>query len=219
VRERLIDLLVARGEMELALEEYVALGESCYRLARMDSALDMYDQALVLADQTEAPAEWQVRILHRVADLQMQRVQWKEAARTYGQILALCPEDEQAKFRLIELQYRLGQESLALKDLDDLIVQRGKSGDLGALIRMLKELVASNPQDISIRSRLSRIYIELDMISEAVAELDSLAELQLEAGRKKEAIETVRTIVALEPAQKEGYTRLLSQLEKSVGRS
>jgi len=218
VRERLIDLLVARGEIELALMEYVALGESCYRLARVDSALQRYEQALVLADRAEVPAEWRARILHRVADLQMQRVHWKEAAQTYGEILALSPEDEQARFRLIELRYGLGQERLALKELDATIVQCGKSGEYGALIRMLKELVASNPQDISIRSRLSRIYLELGMIAEAVAELDSLAELQLEAGRKKEAIDTLRTIIALEPAQKEGYTQLLSELEKSMGR-
>lgn len=218
VREKLIDLLVARGEIDLALEEYAALGESCYRLARLDSALQMYEQALVLADKAEAPAEWQVRILHRVADLQMQRVHWKESAQTYEQILALSPQDEQAIFRLIELRHRLGQEKLALKELDALIVRCGKSGELGALIRILKELVASNPQDISIRSRLSRIYIELGMIAEAVAELDTLGELQLEAGRKREAMETLRTIIALEPAQKEGYTQLLSELEESVGR-
>ena len=218
VREKLIDLLVAHGGIELALEEYVALGESCYRLARVDSALQRYEQALALTDQAEVPAEWQVRILHRVADLQMQRVHWKESAQTYEQILELSPEDEQAMFRLIELRYRLGQERLALKELDALIVQCGKSKEFGALIRMLKELVASNPQDISIRSRLSRIHIELGMISEAVAELDTLGELQLEAGRKKEAIETLRTIIALEPAQKESYTQLLSELERSVGR-
>ncbi len=217
VREKLIDLLVGHGEIELALEEYMALGESYYRLARVDSALKRYDQALLLADQSEVPTEWQVRILHRVADLQMQRVHWKDAADTYEQILALSPEDEEARFRLVELRYRLGQERLALEEVDALIVHCGKRKEPQALVRMLRELVASNPADISIRSRLSRIYIEMEMIAEAVTELDTLGELQLEAGRKKEAIETLQTIIALEPDQKESYTRLLSELERTAG--
>jgi tetratricopeptide (TPR) repeat protein len=219
VREKLIQLLIAQGDMELAMEEYVALGDSYYRLARVDAALKTFERGLVLAKQAEGPQNWQTRILRRVADLQTQRVHWKEAARTYEQILALSPEDEQARLRLVELHYKLGQEKLALGDVDALIVQSGQRQDFQGLIRVLKDLVESNPQDISIRSRLSRIYLDLGMTAEAVAELDTLGELQLEAGRRKEAMETLRAIIALEPHEKDGYTRLLRELEKGAGKS
>jgi tetratricopeptide (TPR) repeat protein len=212
VREKLIDLLIEHNETDLALEECIALGESYYRLARVDAALERYEQALKLARREKASPEWQARILHRVADLQTQRVQWKEALATYEQIIGLSPGDEQAKFRMVELRNKLGQHEQALADADELIVQYGKSGDFDKIISMLRELVASNPQDIPMRSRLSRIYMELGMKAEAIAELDTLGELQLEAGRRQEAMETLRTIIALEPEDKAGYTQLLSEL-------
>jgi tetratricopeptide (TPR) repeat protein len=215
IRERLIDLLVAHDELESALNEYVALGENYYRLARVDAALQKYEAALDLAKQTGAPADWEVVILHRVADLHMQRVQWKEAAAVYERILKVSPDDEKARFHLIELHYALGQEDRALRDVDALITRYGEQNEFSKIATLLKELVASNPQDISIRSRLSRFYAEVGMKKEAIAELDTLGELQLEAGRRRDAMETLRTIIALEPDQKEGYTQLLQELEDS----
>ncbi len=212
VREKLIDLLIEHDETDLALEECIALGESYYRLARVDAALERYEQALKLARREKASPEWQARILHRVADLQTQRVHWKEALKTYEQIIALSPGDEQARFRTVELRYKLGQHAQALADVDELIVHYGKKRDFDKIIRTLRELVASNPQDIPMRSRLSRIYMELGMKAEAIAELDTLGELQLEAGRRQEAMETLRTIIGLEPDDKAGYTQLLSEL-------
>ncbi len=212
VREKLIDLLIEHDETDLALEECIALGESYYRLARVDAALERYGQALELARREGASPDWQVRILHRVADLQMQRVHWKEALKTYEQIVGLAPGDEQAGFRMVELRYKMGQHAQALADVDELIVHHGKNRDFDKIIRTLRELVASNPQDIPMRSRLSRIYMELGMKGEAIAELDTLGELQLEAGRRQEAMETLRTIITLEPDDKAGYTQLLSEL-------
>ncbi len=212
IRERLLDLLVAHDELDLALDEYVALGESYYRLARVDVAVEEFEQALKLADRTKASTAWRVGVLHRVADLHMQRVRWKEATAAYERILRLAPDDEQAGFRLIELRYRLGQETLALRDLDALIVLYGKRQELRGIVSVLKELVASYPQEVSLRSRLSRIYVELGMKKEAIAELDTLGELQLEAGRRREAMETLRTIISLGPEQQEGYTQLLREL-------
>jgi tetratricopeptide (TPR) repeat protein len=215
IREKLIDLLIDHDETDLALEECVALGESYYRLARVDAALERYEQALELARREGASPGWEVRILHRAADLQMQRVHWKEALATYEQIVELAPGDEQARFRLVELRYKLGQHAQALADVDELIVHHGKKREFDKIIRTLKELVASNPQDIPVRSRLSRIYIELGMREEAIAELDTLGELQLEAGRRREAMETLRTIISLEPDDKAGYTQLLKELDGS----
>jgi tetratricopeptide (TPR) repeat protein len=219
VGEKLIELLIGQGEIDQALDEYLALAETCYGLARVDSALSKYEEALAMAEKTKTPEAWRVRILHRVADLQMQRVHWNEAEKIYAKILAISPDDEQAAYRMVELRYRLGHESQALRDLDDLIVRCGRRNDFQGLIKMLRELAASNPQDLSIRSRLSRIYIGLEMKTEAIAELDVIGELQLEAGRKEEAVRTLRTIIDLEPDEKDSYTQLLEELDQGAGAS
>lgn len=217
IREKFIDLLTDHGQVDLALEEYLALGESYYRLARVDEALAKYEEALSLVSRSAAPNEWQIRILHRMADLDVQRVQWKRAAATYEKIKALSPDDEEANLSLVELRYKLGQEDVAMSELDRLIVRYGKEERLQGLIGTLRDLVDSRPQDIPLRSRLSRIYIEVGMKEEGIAELDTLGELQLEAGRKRDALETLRTIVSLEPEEKEGYMQLLSELSESLG--
>jgi tetratricopeptide (TPR) repeat protein len=218
IREKLIDLLIKHDEIDLALDEYMSLGESYYRLARVDTALEKYEEALGLLPRTANASDWEVRILHSVADLHMQRVHWKRALAIYEKITQLSPSDEQARVRLLELQWKLGNEEIALKELDALIVHFGKQRDFQKITNTLQELVAANPQDISLRSRLSRIYIELGRTREAIVELDTLGELQLEAGRKGDAMETLQTIISLEPHEKEGYTQLLRELGEETKR-
>lgn len=212
IREQLINLLVDHNEIEVALEQYMALGEGYYRLARVDEALEKYEEALRLVRRTAIGGDWEVRILHRMADLHMQRVHWKRAVAIYGKIRELSPDDEEARFRLVDLRYKLGQEDIALKDLDSLIVHHGKEKEFQEIVKMLEELVDSNPQDIPLRSRLGRMYIEAGMKEEAIAALDALGELQLEAGLRSDAMDTLRTIISLKPKEKEGYTQLLREL-------
>ena len=212
MRERLIDLLVDHDQIDLALEQYLALGGGYYRLARVDEALQKYEEALLLVHRTATTRDWEVRILHRVADLHMQRIHWKRAVTIYEKIKRLSPDDEEARLRLIDLRYKLGQGDIALRELDSLIVYYGK--EFQKTIKALRELVDSKPQDIPLRSRLGRICIEAGMKEAAIAELDTLGELQLEAGRRRDAMDTLRTIISLKPREKEGYTQLLRELSE-----
>jgi len=212
IRERLINLLIDHDEIDLALEECLALSEAYYRLARVDEALEKYEEALLLVPRTAVATDWEVRILHRVADLHVQRIRWKRAVAIYEKIRELSPGDEEARLRLVDLRYRLGQEDIALTELDSLIVHYGKEREFQKITKTLRELVDSRPQDIPLRSRLSRIYVEAGMQQEAIAELDTLGELQLEAGLKRDTINTLRTIISLKPKHKEGYTQLLQEL-------
>jgi hypothetical protein len=50
------------------------------------------------------------------------------------------------------------------------------------------------------------------MKRKAVAELDALGEMQLEAGLRNEAVQTVKQIIALEPANVKAYRRLLDHI-------
>lgn len=211
IREKLIGLLIDQGETDLALEQYLALGESYYRLARVDEALQKYEEARSVVPRATR-TDWEVKILHRMADLHMQRVQWDRAVEIYERIRQLSPDDDEACLRLVDLGHKLGQQNKALKELDGLIIRWGKEREHDKVVKTLRELVDSNPQDIRLRSRLGMTYVEAGMKEEAIAELDTLGELQLEAGLKQDAMDTLRTIVSLEPPQVEEYTRLLRNL-------
>ena len=60
--------------------------------------------------------------------------------------------------------------------------------------------------------RLAKMYLDLHRRQDAIAELDTVGELQLEMGMPQEAIRTVQAIIRLGPDNVEGYRQLLTQL-------
>ena len=107
-RTKLIDQLVARGQVDDAIREYLELADIYYRLAELDMARKTYTTALRFVQQANADRRWNVHILQRMADIDMQRLDWKQAIRVYEQIRTLRPDDAGVRKNLIELSLRLG---------------------------------------------------------------------------------------------------------------
>ncbi len=68
---------------------------------------------------------------------------------------------------------------------------------------------------MGLRQRLGEAYLSVGMKEEAIAELDALGELQLEAGQEEEARETIQSIISLGPEDIEAYRQLLERLGDS----
>ena len=77
---------------------------------------------------------------------------------------------------------------------------------------LMQELVRLQPQQMPLRARMARAYIDAGMKEEAIHELDALGELQLDAGLRKQAVATVRFIISLGPQNLDSYRQLLAQL-------
>jgi tetratricopeptide (TPR) repeat protein len=88
-RNRLIDQLTARGQVDDAIQEYLELAAIYYRLAELDMARKTYTNALRLVQQGNASRDWNIHILQRMADIDMQRLDWKQALRVFEQIRTL----------------------------------------------------------------------------------------------------------------------------------
>jgi tetratricopeptide (TPR) repeat protein len=212
VRSRLIDLLTSFGEIDQALEQYLALADAYYQLAQVNKALEKYTEAMRLAPRASDEKEWHVRLLRKIADLHMRRVNWREAAEMYQQLVALTPDDERARLNLIDLNYKLGRSKQADKEVVSMVeYYRSRKEDERSLA-MLQEAVRLQPQQMALRARLARAYIDADLREEAITELDALGELQLERGLREQAITTVRFIISLKPKNVEAYQQLLSQI-------
>jgi len=205
--ERLVELLIGLGEIDRALEEYLALAEAYYRLARLGEAIETYGVALKLAPQSGSPQEWKVRLLRRRADLQMQRASWREALVDYEKLRRLAPDDEETWRALVNLYFRLGRRKEALEEIDSFIQERR-----GKAIPILQDMIRERPLDMELRQRLGEAYLSVGMKEEAIAELDALGELQLEAGLEEEARETIQRIISLGPEDIEAYRQLLEKL-------
>jgi tetratricopeptide (TPR) repeat protein len=209
---QLINLLTSMGRNEEALNEYMDFAEVYYNLADRENAHKTYEEALKLAQQTMSDRTWHVRILHRMADIDVQSLDWKQALRAYEQIRSIQPEDEEARAHLIELNFRLGQEARGLGELDNYLGFLESKGHTGKSLKFLEGLVQEEPNRVGLLRRLAERYYKAGRSSEAISLLDNTGEALMQSGDIKGAIQVVEMILALRPANASEYQALLLQL-------
>jgi tetratricopeptide (TPR) repeat protein len=212
IRSRLIDLLISSGEIDEALEQYAALADAYFDLAQPDKALEKCTEALRLVPRSSNEGEWKVHLLRNIAENHMRRAHWREAVAVFHQILTVAPEDERAHLNLIDLYFRLGRADDADRETVAMLEYYHSQGEDARALALLEEAVRLEPQQMPLRARLARAYVDAGKSEEAIRELDALGELQLDAGLRKQAAATVRLIISLHPENIDAYRRLLAQL-------
>ena len=212
VREKLVGLLVQAGMIDRAMEQYIAAADAYYQLAQVDQAIEKLDEALAYVGQSDPTRQWHSNILHRMGDIHMQRLDWRQALRSYRRIKRSDPENTKARSCLVDLYFKLGQREEALKELDELITLYKARRQPQELLSALEETVRARPDEVGLHMRLARIYLDLRRRQDAIKELDAVGELQLEMGMPQEAIRTVQAIIRLGPDNVHGYRQLLAQL-------
>lgn len=212
VRESLIELLEEEERWDEALDQYTDLADTHHQLGNYDVSRDTYALAEKLAARSNAPAAKMVHIKHRVADIDQMRLDMRKAIKAYEEIITLAPEDERAHRMLVDLTYRQGNTVEALRRLDKLLSIYARARLVPKITQLLEELVRLYPEDPGVRSRLAAIYRQLGRKMDAIVQLDALGEIQLQANNHKQAADTIRQIIALNPDNIDDYKRLLSQL-------
>jgi tetratricopeptide (TPR) repeat protein len=127
----LIDQLEAVGQLDEAIQAYLDLAEVHYDLADMNGVRKAFAEALHLAQESGADRSWRVKILYRMADRDLQRLDLRQALRTFEQI-RMGPMTK-SSLKLAELNFRLGQESMALSEVDNYVAYLGSKGQKKAL--------------------------------------------------------------------------------------
>jgi tetratricopeptide (TPR) repeat protein len=215
VRAKLIDLHVSHGQIERALREYLILADSYQQLAQMDKAREIYEEALRLVPRVPEERDWKVRILHKIGDTAMRRVDWKGAVSVYEQIRGLVPGDERAHLTLVDLFYRLEQPRRALEELDDLLRIYREEGRSEHLFTVLRDIVERWPDIIPLRARLAQAHLDAGHTEEALEHLEQLVNLQVDAGKIAHARATIQAIIALHPSDVGEYRTLLEAISEA----
>lgn len=210
-RRQLISLLNSQGRTEEALLQYGELADMYYDLADLETARETYAEGLKVAQQS-GNRQWSVNLLHRLGDIHMQRLAWRDALRVYEQVRQLMPNDEKARIALIDLHYRLNNPRSALAELDAYLKLMVSQRNLATPTVVLEELLNSYPDDPQLIARLARLYQEQGRKTDAIARYDQLADIQLQQGQNDQAKETLRVILALGPDDPTLYRQLLDQL-------
>lgn len=211
-RARLIDLLKQHGQIDRALEHYLAIGDTYYQLAQVDKARDTYQEAIKLTPRGSAEHNWKARFLRLAAEIDMQRFDWQRALAAYKELRGLDPNDERTAIALVDLYYKVGQPINAVGELDNYLKQLVRGGRGAKVVGILEDMVRQRPSDKNLVDRLSRLYLQQKRQIEAIALLDKLGEAQLEANETKAAYATIEKILALNPPNAASYRQLLAQL-------
>ena len=212
---RLIDQLIARGEVDEAINEYLEVADIYYRLAELDMARKTYTTALRVVQQANADRSWNVHILQRMADIDMQRLDWKQAVRVFEQIRTLRPDDVSVRKSLIDLNLRLAQQPQAIAELDNYLSYLNTNGKGEQIIPFLEELSKENDDQLILRRALAEQYKQAGKIEQAISELDAIGGALVEEGKVDEAMNTIQQILLLNPPNAGEYQRLLQQLRTS----
>ena len=211
-RNRLIDQLVARGQIDDAIHEYLELAAIHYRLAELDMARKTFTIALRLVQQGNASRDWNTHILQRMADIDLQRLDWKQALRVYEQIRTLAPDDDAARKQIIELNLRMAQPDKALSELENYINHLESQNKNDLAISFLEDLVKDHEDQPLLKRTLAAQLHHSGRTAEAVGLLDALGEDLVRKGDKPGATEVINQIVLMNPPNADEYRQFLNQL-------
>lgn len=210
-RTELIELLKGQGQFADAITHTAELGRTYYELADIDGARDQYARALELAQKT-GDRVWSIKLLHELGDVDVQRLDWRDALKIYEQIKALSPNDERARIALIDLYFRVDNQRAGVAELDDQLKHLISSRQFSNATILLEELATSYPSQGAIVARLARVYQDQGRKGDAIQRYESLIELQMHSGAKAQARETIQAVLALSPEDPAPFVRLLGQL-------
>ena len=217
VRPKLISLLTSRGQIDEAIEQHVALADAYYHRIQADKALEKYQEALALAPRGSTERLWPIVLRKKIIQLYSQRLDWNRASAIYEEIKQLGGLSEEEQQELVELYYKASKTGRAEAELDEIIGRLRAERRYPEALDLLKGLVEMRANEVGLRKRTARLLLESGQKDQAVAELDSLGESQLEQGQLDEAIATVKQIIALGPQHVSAYLQLLEQLEGQKG--
>jgi len=215
VRSRLIDVYMARKNFDQVLEHYMALADAYYQLAQVDEALEKYNEALALTKESSNSKEWRVKILNQLGEIYSQRFDLPRATTLFEEAYKLDPQNERTCHQLIDLYYQQFKAPQAIKVLDGLLGVYQRQNPAKS-VEILKELTAINPDEMDLRQRLAVAFTQVGRKKEAIGEYDTLGELQLNAGLRPQAIQTIQTILGLKPDKPEQYQKLLAQVKSGA---
>jgi tetratricopeptide (TPR) repeat protein len=215
-RNQLIDQLISRGSSEKAVNEYIKLAGVYYSLADLTNARKTYMQALRLAKLSDIDPVWQVKVLHSIADIDIQSLNWRQALQIYQEVIKVKPGDQKAYTNLINLNFRLGETEQAVKILDRYIQHMNQQQRMVEVVRFLEKLLEEQPQRAALHRRLAEEYYILGNLEQAVHHLDATGEILLDAGDKMGAMAAVQRIIEFNPPDVAKYQQLLERLRANM---
>lgn len=216
VRSDLIDLQISHGEIDAALENYLALADAYYSLAQGDLAVDRLQEALRIAPRGSDPTEWQKRIYRKIAHIHSQRLNWAKAAAALEALIEIDPTDTQAAAELADLYYRLGHEEQARTVLRDVTGMLSRTGKTETALLIWQRTLQQRPEDIELRIAMGEELLAAGKTEEAAKVWEETLEPLVKSGQRAKAAALLRRMIGLKTSDEQRYRKMLAALMRQM---
>ncbi len=211
-RMLLVDLLRGAGDIVPALDEFARIADMYYSMADLSMARSTLTQALQMAQENSLNQAKRAEILSRIADIDMQSLDWRSALRTCEQIRLLQPEDEQTRLTLVELNFRLNQTNQANVEINNYIKYLLEHQKQAQAVRFIEKVAENHPEQPIVSRILADAYRQSGRTAEALQAYDTSSILFQKAGNRSAAAEALMALMALNPPNAAEYQQRLSLL-------
>lgn len=157
VRKRLVEQLVASGQVDEAVRATMELAAIYYRQADLDAARSTYMSALRMAQGSKKNRDLSVAILGKMADIDLQRLDLRQALRLYEQIRTLQPGDAKVRTSITDLNFRIGQDGAAYTEVDGFTTYLESHGQREQAVKFLKDVISEHPEKADLKQRLANL--------------------------------------------------------------
>lgn len=201
----------ARGHLEVAatggslraILSNLYLGEDAFSAGNLDKASGYLSRGLnlcVSASKERSSSELQnleLRYNRLLADTFSAKEDWRQAEAALREVKRLDPDDDTTYTRLAEIYFRQEELAAAVEEfgqLGDLYLRTGQNDRAVIACQAALQL---HPYNFEVRRKLAEVYGQLGAWDNALAELGTLADRQLECGLGDEGYETLREMLEL----------------------
>ena len=146
----------------------------------------------------------------------VEKRRFDRALEEYQKLIRDDPNDARTLLKLGDLQVRMQLSAEAMQTYDrvaQLYESQGFAVKALAVYKQIREHIQKRSPELAdnfahITPRLAKIYVLLGLKSDAVQAFDEAASRLLRAGKRREAIDTFREMVDLDPSNPLSYVRL-----------
>jgi tetratricopeptide (TPR) repeat protein len=156
----------------------------------------------VLADEG-MPLDGETAALVDVTDALIDRGLWNAAIDCCYEVIRLDAEYLPIHLRLAEIFRQSGRREDAILKLQSVIDVYMVRGDMETAAQVFPELIALQPENVNIRTKLATLLMDLGQHDAAVNEYLSMAAMHYSTGQREQALEELRRLRSIAPQNPE----------------
>jgi len=215
LRKLLIDNLKTMGQSEDAIRENLLIADIYMQLAEFERATQICQEAMRLCQSTKGPRRLEAEILRRIADIDTQRLDWKQALHNYEQVKNIQPDDEKTRKAIIDIYFHLGQTDNAIMEARDFMLEMVNAGQSTRAAGFIQLLCREYPDNPGLLSLAGEEVSQNEDKSQTIEALNTVGEELMNKGDINGAIDVIEQIITMAPPNVAEYKTLLDQLKKS----